>query len=156
MHEHTYMFQKYTHTSAKVRTSVKPAIAALSRSLSVSLLTEVWKNTKTWVKNQSWWKDNGITKSNDSKDKGISGSTSAQEIPLPEPMLTFYKWGSMAFNWVISQGMNALATILYNKFENHNFRITAISLRGQWVKTLTHWGLVMPYGDRDLGQHWLR
>ena len=22
--------------------------------------------------------------------------------------------------------------------------------------TLTHWGLVMPYGDRDLGQHWLR
>ena len=21
---------------------------------------------------------------------------------------------------------------------------------------LTHWGLVMPYGDRDLGQHWLR
>ena len=21
---------------------------------------------------------------------------------------------------------------------------------------LTHWGLVMPFGDRDLGQHWLR
>ena len=21
--------------------------------------------------------------------------------------------------------------------------------------TLTHWGLVTPYGDRDLGQHWL-
>ena len=21
---------------------------------------------------------------------------------------------------------------------------------------LTHWGLVIPYGDRDLGQHWLR
>ena len=21
---------------------------------------------------------------------------------------------------------------------------------------LTHWGLVTPYGDRDLGQHWLR
>ena len=22
--------------------------------------------------------------------------------------------------------------------------------------TLTHWGLVMPYGDVDRGQHWLR
>ena len=21
---------------------------------------------------------------------------------------------------------------------------------------LTHWGLVTPYGDRELGQHWLR
>ena len=21
---------------------------------------------------------------------------------------------------------------------------------------LTHWGLVTPYGDSDLGQHWLR
>ena len=24
------------------------------------------------------------------------------------------------------------------------------------LHTLTHWGLVTPYGDRDLGQHWLR
>ena len=23
-------------------------------------------------------------------------------------------------------------------------------------QVLTHWSLVMPYGDRDLGQHWLR
>ena len=28
----------------------------------------------------------------------------------------------------------------------------------RWISLnmLTHWGLVMPYGDRDLGQHWLR
>ena len=32
--------------------------------------------------------------------------------------------------------------------------ITAASVRGQCV--LTHYGLVMPYGKRDLGQHWLR
>ena len=25
-----------------------------------------------------------------------------------------------------------------------------------WVMILTHCGLVTPYGDRDLGQHWLR
>ena len=24
------------------------------------------------------------------------------------------------------------------------------------LNVLTHWGLVTPYGDRDLGQHWLR
>ena len=24
------------------------------------------------------------------------------------------------------------------------------------TQTLTHWGLVMPFGDIDLGQHWLR
>ena len=25
-----------------------------------------------------------------------------------------------------------------------------------WCQGLTHWGLVTPYGDSDLGQHWLR
>ena len=25
-----------------------------------------------------------------------------------------------------------------------------------WETALTHWGLVMPYGDRELCQHWLR
>ena len=24
------------------------------------------------------------------------------------------------------------------------------------MENLTHWGLVTPYGDSDLGQHWLR
>ena len=32
-----------------------------------------------------------------------------------------------------------------------------INYQLQCQKTLlTHWGLVTPYGDRDLGQHWLR
>ena len=26
----------------------------------------------------------------------------------------------------------------------------------QWGNPLTHWGLVTPFGDIDLGQHWLR
>ena len=25
-----------------------------------------------------------------------------------------------------------------------------------WNSALTHWGLVTPFGDRDLGQHWIR
>ena len=27
---------------------------------------------------------------------------------------------------------------------------------GRKLSTLTHWGLVTPFGDIDLGQHWLR
>ena len=26
----------------------------------------------------------------------------------------------------------------------------------QGLQVLTHWGLGMPYGDTDLGQHWVR
>ena len=33
----------------------------------------------------------------------------------------------------------------------HGISSHAIDLTG-----LTHWGLVTPYGDKDLGQHWLR
>ena len=31
-----------------------------------------------------------------------------------------------------------------------------INLTAGPIKGLTHWGLVTPYGDRDLGQHLLR
>ena len=39
--------------------------------------------------------------------------------------------------------------ILYNKFENYTFRVTALSPRYQWVKT-------KPYGKINLGHHWFR
>ena len=46
----------------------------------------------------------------------------------------------------------------------HLYGVTGIrnkEMSERWVlwrghKILTHWGLVMPYGDIDLGQHWLR
>ena len=34
--------------------------------------------------------------------------------------------------------------------------IAADALAPFSTRPLTHCGLVMPYGDRDLGQHWLR
>ena len=36
-----------------------------------------------------------------------------------------------------------------------SFSYTIIVMPG-FDELLTHCGLVMPYGDRDLGQHWLK
>ena len=43
----------------------------------------------------------------------------------------------------------------YDRGENYKFYIKfpATPLR---ANELTHCGLVMPYGDMELGQHWLR
>ena len=42
-------------------------------------------------------------------------------------------------------------------FFYHNFNIKDIYLIIFYLEVfLTHFGLVMSYGDRDLGQHWLR
>ena len=35
-------------------------------------------------------------------------------------------------------------------------RILTLQLRFPTTSELTHWGLVTPFGDIDLGQHWLR
>ena len=45
------------------------------------------------------------------------------------------------------------AVLVASKFANIGF-IMAYCLFN--VKPLTHWGLVTPFGDIDLGQHWLR
>ena len=42
-------------------------------------------------------------------------------------------WHSPKSNLTVS----AQATILYNEFENYTFKITAISPRGQWVKSVS-------------------
>ena len=46
------------------------------------------------------------------------------------------------------------ATRSYDEVQNYISKVIATSPRSQWVKT--HCGLVAPYGDKDLGQHWLR
>ena len=42
-----------------------------------------------------------------------------------------------------------------NNFE-HNLVVYILSIFSEIVPILTHHGLVTPYGDKDLGQHWLR
>ena len=46
-------------------------------------------------------------------------------------------WHSFESNFTVS----LQATILYNEFENHTFRVTATSPRGQWVNTR----LILPW-----------
>ena len=46
------------------------------------------------------------------------------------------------------------ATRSYDEVQNYISKIIATSPRIQWVKT--HCNLVTPYGEKDLGQHWLR
>ena len=49
---------------------------------------------------------------------------------------------------------NLLATtITWYNTDTNRMQFTA---KVQTVNLLTHCGLVTPYGDRDLGQHWLR
>ena len=38
----------------------------------------------------------------------------------------------------------------------HFYRFEIELINVPEVNKLTHWGLVMPYGDRDLDQHWFR
>ena len=85
---------------------------------------------------------------------------------LPEPVLTYHQWRSMALRPILQEMFNMW--ICKNKFENYTCKIPSISLigwdLGNWeialwngnVITLTHCGLVVPYGDIDLGQHRLR
>ena len=48
--------------------------------------------------------------------------------------------------WIISE-------VLWHLLE-HNFTCIPQYLN-HWISNLTHWGLVTPYGARELGQHWL-
>ena len=54
-------------------------------------------------------------------------------------------------------GQNELTELLEheqnNEHEDSNVSNCMVSIGHS---ELTHWGLVMPYGDIDLGQHWLR
>ena len=54
----------------------------------------------------------------------------------------------------LSETLIAICTFSFKKMH--------LKMSGKWrpfclgLKVLTHWGLVTPYGDRDLGQHWVR
>ena len=53
--------------------------------------------------------------------------------PLPEPMLINHRWERVAFTW--GQFHRNDIYLWYN-FENDSLKITATSLRGQWVKRM--------------------
>ena len=48
--------------------------------------------------------------------------------------------------------------ILEEHIPDHEITIEnyGVSIIQKIVCVLTNWGLVMPFGDRDLGHHWLR
>ena len=73
--------------------------------------------------------------------------------PWPEPMLTCHQWSPLAFTW--GQFQREMLMISINKL---CLKITHLKFEPDLPGTieLTHWGLVMPYGDIDQGQHWLR
>ena len=61
--------------------------------------------------------------------------------------------------WHLFQGNIYLNTQDINPqivIEIYKFDITATSQRDWWVNWFTCCGLMSPYGDKDLGQHWLR
>ena len=64
------------------------------------------------------------------------------------------------FDWTIRNKLqgnfnrNSYIFIQANAFENIvciNYRQFCLN-----IVVLTHWGLMTPYGDKDLGHHWLR
>ena len=83
-----------------------------------------------------------------------SGSKLAQVMAwcrLPEPILSWnYDF------WYPSQ---CNFTEKWTKYTDKNYRLIKflkIFLHLPGDDELTHWGLVTPFGDIDLGQHWLR
>ena len=82
-------------------------------------------------------------RSSDVRWRHIAGSTLAQVMvkmlldstkPLPEPMLTYHHRWVLWHSHVNNFPGNTLDIYLLDEFENHMFRITAASPRGQWVK----------------------
>ena len=59
--------------------------------------------------------------------------------PLPESTLTYHQWSLVALTW----------GWYLRKFPRY------LSFIRIW-KWLNHWGLATPYGNINLGQHWLR
>ena len=63
--------------------------------------------------------------------------------PLPEPMLILFM---TPYNITWTQWVHAKGTMPYYDIWCHH----------TGVKELTHWGLLSPFVDIDLGQHWFR
>ena len=96
-----------------------------------------WAVNSLWPSDIMWWH--------------ISGSTLVQVmarcLTAPSHYLNQYwppicevLWHSSESNFTVD--MSAQATILYNEFENHNFKITVTFPRRQWVK-------IHPQRDKD-------
>ena len=69
-------------------------------------------------------------------------------------------WTSAAILLIGPSGTNLSETLI--EICTFSFKKMHLKMSGKWrpfclgLKVLTHWGLVTPYGDRDLGQHWVR
>ena len=73
--------------------------------------------------------------------------------PLPKPKLTFYQLDHKdKLKWNLNP--NAVNFIEGNAFENVVYNMAAIFFSD--LIELPHWGIVMQYGNTDLGQHWSR
>ena len=73
------------------------------------------------------------------------------KIPVPRKMVFLLKWSQGIPMFAIPVGLSCISCISWF-WVLQGLNCVLISL----ILWLTHCGLVMPYGDRDLGQPWLR
>ena len=90
--------------------------------------------------------------------------------PLSEPMMVslltriYVAWPQWVkhkypFSWTKGWWLpsKCIPLVLYTKEVNWILSKLPLHSIGSWAEhCLTHWGLVTPYGDRHLGEHWLR
>ena len=85
------------------------------------------------------------------------------------PICLLFAVDMVIFGYLTKQNRPYSATDIYNNLHKEYGKTVGFDLRydgscdillqSSKLKRpleLTHWGLVTPYGDRDLGQHWLR
>ena len=60
---------------------------------------------------------------------------------------------TLLYPCILPQGSRVLVKLLKNK---KHVRVKSHQNINFFKYTLTHWDLMVPYGDIDLGQHWLR
>ena len=79
------------------------------------------------------------------------GKTSVMELALPIAVRFLYH-GNRELSRNMSSYLSLAAIDNSKLLANHMQAILDSILSGR----LTHWGIVTPFGDIDLGQHWLR
>ena len=59
--------------------------------------------------------------------------------------------------WEMQSGVGVTESLLAEFPVVHKFELMKLWLKSfESFSYLIHWGLVTPFGDKDLGQHWFR
>ena len=112
----------------------------------ISIHLPVHSLNSLWPSDDIWWHRSGSTLTH----------VMACCLTAPSHYLNQF-WLNFMISYVVlgSQWVNTNLLVIFQT-KRHQNELFVYGLAVIDVNGLTHWGLVMPFGDLDLGQHWFR